>query len=125
MKQFDVDETMKVQIDYTDTGIPRSVRLLQPVVFQEGNSYCVVLGPDQTVGVVGCGPTLSEALWDWDKHLEDFKRNHEEDDEVALFIESRLTNSTETDEMLAATGTDEYIDTPEIPFETPHAKGLA
>jgi hypothetical protein len=115
MKQFEVDESMKVQIDYNDVDIPDSVRTYKPLVFEDGNNYCVVLGPDPQVGIFGCGPTTKEALWDWDKHFNDFKNHHEEDDEVAIYIHEVSANTRE----------EKPAEEDEVLFETPHAKGLS
>jgi hypothetical protein len=114
MKQFEINELLKVQIDYNDIDIPDSVKIFKPLVYEDGNGYCVILGPDPQVGIFGCGPTPKEALWDWDKHLDDFKMNHEEDDEVAIYL----------DEVLSSTIAEKPANDEKILFETPHVKGL-
>jgi len=44
---------------------------LKPVIFQEGNPFCCLLGTDPQAGVFGCGDSLKEAIADWDQHLKE------------------------------------------------------
>jgi hypothetical protein len=110
MKQFDVNDAMKIPIDVNDTEIPESAKLLKPLLFleetHEPRAYCVVLGPDPQAGIFGCGDTPTEALWDWDNHLKEFIENHEAGDEVAEYV-------------------DQVYGKESMPFETPNAKGLS
>jgi hypothetical protein len=125
MKQFQPGEDTRIMIDYSQADIPASARTLQPVVFEEGNAICAVFGPDPQAGVLGCGTTIKEALWDWDKHLQDFKDNYDPDDEVAVYLQEMIDSKT--------AGPNEASDEPkkteeeikeEMPFETPNARGL-
>ena len=86
MKQLDVPSEMKVSIDFANNKVPESARTFQPVLFKDGDSYCCVLGPDPQEGVFGCGDTPIEALKDWDKSLRQRMKDHDKNDEVALFI---------------------------------------
>jgi hypothetical protein len=110
MKQFDVNDAMKIPIDSNDNDIPESAKILQPLIFleetNEAKAYCVVLGPDPQAGVCGCGNSPKEALWDWDNQLKEFIENHETGDQVAAYI-------------------DEMYGKESMPFETPNAKGLS
>jgi hypothetical protein len=111
MKQFTVDESKKIEVDYNDNEIPESVRILKPLLFLEESegelrAYCVVLGPDPQAGIFGCGDTPNEALQDWDNHLQEFKSQHEAGDEVAAYI-------------------DQVYEKQNMPFETPNVKGLS
>lgn len=55
----------------TPPGLPPAVKEFRPLVYQEGNAYCCVLGPNPQAGVAGCGSSPQDALMDWN---EDFKR---------------------------------------------------
>jgi hypothetical protein len=94
MKQFNVPEETKIEIDYADKALPNSVKIFQPLLFREGNSYCCVLGPDPTTGVFGSGDTPIDALKDWDKNLKIYEPKGG-DDEVAEYIKETLKTSPE------------------------------
>ena len=87
---MNVPDDWKVAVDYNDPQLPKSVKALRPLVYQEGEDFCVVLGPDPQEGVYGCGHTVEEALNDWDVQLKDRVQYHKEEDEVARFIEDQL-----------------------------------
>jgi hypothetical protein len=93
MKQFDVPDQMKIPFDYSDKDLPISVRTFRPLIFKDGDSYCVVFGPDPQAGVFGCGDTPKEALTDWDKNLYYRIREHEKDDDVARFVINTIGSS--------------------------------
>jgi hypothetical protein len=86
MEQLNVPEDQKLPIDYEDLSFPESVRKLRPLVFNEDDTICVILGPDRHEGVAGSGATIEEALKDWDAQLSDRIRYHKGDDEIALYI---------------------------------------
>ncbi len=86
MKQLNVPDEVKVNIDFTDDNIPDSVKTFQPVLFKDGNTFCCVLGPDERDGVYGCGETPLAALKDWDKKLQQRKKVNDKNDEVSLYI---------------------------------------
>jgi hypothetical protein len=93
MEQLNVPDEMKVPIDFNDKNLPLSVRTFRPLVFQEGDAVCVVLGPDPQEGVFGCGPTKEEALNDWDKNLKLRMEHFTEEDEVVRYMRSVLSES--------------------------------
>ena len=86
MKQFEVPDRAKVNIDISDPDIPDSVKQLRPVLFQEGDAYCCLLGPDPQAGVFGCGSSAKAALQDWDKNLQTLKDSGKEGDEVLEYV---------------------------------------
>jgi hypothetical protein len=92
MKQLQVPEEMKVMVDISDPDIPASVKQLKPVLFQEGDAYCCVLGPDPQAGVFGCGNSAKEALQDWNKNLQILKKSGKEADEVLRYIREQEAN---------------------------------
>ncbi|HJS53317.1 MAG TPA: hypothetical protein VJ765_02200 [Chitinophagaceae bacterium] len=94
MKQFTVPEEMKIEIDYAEEALPNSVKLFQPLLYRDGNSYCCVLGPDPATGVFGSGDTPIAALKDWDTNLKGYETKGE-DDEVAEYIKETLKTSPE------------------------------
>jgi hypothetical protein len=89
MKQMQVPEEMVVQINYEDSDIPETVRELRPAVYRDGDSFCVLLGPDPQAGIFGCGDTTDQALRDWDQHFTEHMENHPQNDELVEYIEER------------------------------------
>jgi|SRR6188474_2065828 hypothetical protein len=90
MEQFNVPNEKKVNINYSDKDLPASVKIFQPVVFKDGDLFCVVLGPDAHQGVSGYGNTLQEAIMSWDKGLQQRVMDHDDGDEVVKFIVQKL-----------------------------------
>jgi hypothetical protein len=86
MEQMNVDESMKVQVDYTQEVLPKSAKKLQPLVWKEGDSFCCLLGSDPEAGVFGCGETPLLAIVDWDTHLTNRLAEPEENDEVVEYV---------------------------------------
>jgi hypothetical protein len=86
MKQMKLPDDMKENIDFSDTSLPYTVRVLKPLLYKDGDAYCVVLGPNPTEGVFGCGKSAIEAFNDWDIHLKERIKNPEASDEVANYI---------------------------------------
>jgi hypothetical protein len=93
MEQMNVPDDQKLPVDYDSPELPNSVSIFRPLVFQDGDSVCVVLGPDPQGGVFGRGATDEEALNDWDNHLQDLIKYHKEDDELAQYILDTLKAS--------------------------------
>ncbi len=89
MKRYEVPEDMKVKFDYNEADLPPSVVKFQPAVFRDGDNYCCLLGPDPMEGIFGCGPTLKEALLDWDAHLQEYIKEGKGNDEVTAYIKSK------------------------------------
>lgn len=93
MKQMDADLSVKIEVDYNDTDLPRTVKELKPVLWIDGDSYRCVLGPDLQSGVSGQGNTPVKALLDWDDHLRLRMKNIDPNDEVAQFAVDALKAS--------------------------------
>jgi len=88
---MNVEQSMKVNIDYSKPELPASARRLEPLVWKDGNAYCCVLGPDAQTGVFGCGDTPELALADWDEHLaQHMATTSEEDNEVTQYVKDVL-----------------------------------
>lgn len=91
MEQMNIPEDQRIVIDLSAPGMPKSAGELLPVVFQEEDSYCCLLGADPTVGIFGCGDTPEAAVKDW---AADLKRRLDspslEDDETALYARDVL-----------------------------------
>ncbi|MHA4810830.1 hypothetical protein ACX0G9_22170 [Flavitalea flava] len=66
MTQMQVDDSLVIYINYDAGGWPQSFKEFRPVLYQEGNLFCCLLGPDQKIGIFGCGETKEEAIKDWD-----------------------------------------------------------
>jgi hypothetical protein len=90
MEQMNVDESMKVDIDFSNPELPPSVKKLEPLVFKEGGMYCCLLGPDPQEGVFGCGETPKLALADWDEHLAIHLATTTEENEVTAYVKDVL-----------------------------------
>lgn len=75
MKQMKLPAEMIIPYDYEAPGVPESVKTLRPVMFKDrerdmGTScdgFCILLGEDPQVGIMGCGKCLEEAIEDWRK----------------------------------------------------------
>ena len=91
MVQMSFEGLQKVDIDYADATVPESVKIVRPLLFQQDNAFCCVLGPDPQRGIIGCGYNVADTLKDFDKHLQARRNNHETGDEVAIFIEAAYT----------------------------------
>lgn len=88
MEQFQVPPYMEViELDYKNQTHPRSIELFHPVVFRDGNTYCVLLGPNRETGVFGSGKTQEEAVIDWELQLREKINAEESDDEVGSYIQ--------------------------------------
>lgn len=85
MKQMKIAEQLKVSINYEGKELSKAVKELQPVVFQDGNEFCCLLGPDMKAGIFGCGISPQEALKDWERNLKKRIDAVTEGDEVALY----------------------------------------
>jgi len=76
----------------------KSVKTLRPVIFKDrerdlGTSFdgfCILLGEDPQVGIMGCGMCLEEAIDDWRKSLRERILNAKDDDELANFVKDSL-----------------------------------
>lgn len=55
-----------IKVDYTDDGVPESVKNFRPDVYRDGTEYCLILGSDKDA-IVGCGDTLEKAMRQWDE----------------------------------------------------------
>lgn len=93
MEQIRIPREMIVRFDYEAKDVPSSVRELRPVIFQDGNDFCCVLGPDMRNGIFACGLSPQEALKNWQRNLVERIKNHAEDDEVAIYVVDTLKAS--------------------------------
>lgn len=92
MKQMELPDDMKEQIDFDDLELPLNARVLRPLVYKDEGSFCVVLGPNPQDGVFGCGNSIKEALMDWDVHLKQLLSENRKDD-FSEFLKSRLRSA--------------------------------
>jgi len=90
MTQMIIPLEMQVRLDYERKEWPPLVRELRPIIWEEGPSYCCLLGPDFRDGILGYGPTIEEAVADWERHVQERLAHHEPGDEIAAFIEETL-----------------------------------
>ena len=90
MKQMDIDKKYLIPVDSEDADVPKSVKLLKPVLFHEGDAFCCLLGPDPQEGIFGCGQTQQQALEDWDMHAKERLKGRNPDDSLAKEITTNL-----------------------------------
>jgi hypothetical protein len=90
MEQMQIDEAAKISMDYEHDELPESVKQFKPVLFKEGNAFCVVLGPDPQAGIFGCGDTKEQALQDWNNHFLNEIDNPTEGNETTRYILDNL-----------------------------------
>lgn len=86
MEQMNVDESMKVDIDFSEGVLPKSAKKLQPMVWKNGDSFCCLLGSDPQAGVFGCGDSPLLAIVEWDTHLTTRLAQASEADEVIQYV---------------------------------------
>jgi hypothetical protein len=86
MKHMDWPEDEREKINFSDPNLPQAVRILRPLVFKDGENFCVVLGPNPQEGVFGCGKTANEALHDWNNNLNERLGQDDDSDELAKEI---------------------------------------
>ncbi|WP_316778362.1 hypothetical protein [Pedobacter antarcticus] len=65
MKKVNPDKAQIVDIEYEGAS-----KLLQPIVFKNGDQYSCVLGIDNQTCLYGAGETIKEAIQEWDNNLQ-------------------------------------------------------
>ena len=65
------------------------------MLFQDGDGYGCLWGPDFHEGIFGHGETAMEALNDWDRHLRDRIKTKDHEDGVAQYILNVLEDAVE------------------------------
>jgi hypothetical protein len=85
MKQMKINSDSIIDIEFDGVA-----KLLNPIVFKEGNSYCCILGADPQIGVFGCGDTPQDAVNDWDNNLKEHLSKSDSDDEVVAYVKETL-----------------------------------
>jgi hypothetical protein len=93
MEQMKPEGLETIQLNFDDPNLPMVVRKLQPLVWHDEASICVLLGPDPQAGVFGCGPTVEEALKDWTDHVDEALASSPEGDEVVTYIRDVMNAS--------------------------------
>ncbi|MDQ0965387.1 hypothetical protein QFZ20_000790 [Flavobacterium sp. W4I14] len=86
MEQMNVEDSVKVKIDFSKKELPKSAQKLRPLVWKDGDSFCCLLGPDPKVGVFGCGDSPLTAIVDWDTHLGNRLAGPSQEDEVIQYV---------------------------------------
>jgi hypothetical protein len=86
MIQMVIDPDLVVDYDFTKPEVNRTLKNLQPVVYKNGESYNCLLGPDLETGIVGMGASPEEAIYNWERNLQQRIQHPAEDDEVSEFV---------------------------------------
>jgi len=81
MKNKSIDKKEVVEVE-----LQGMAKLLQPIVFKDGDSYCCLFGSDPQAGIFGCGDTAIDAVEDWNKNLQDHLTSADENDELVKFV---------------------------------------
>ncbi|MGN6437250.1 MAG: hypothetical protein ACTHMM_11980 [Agriterribacter sp.] len=90
MKQMDMNGLEVVKVDYTDKTLPAAAKMFKPTVYKDGDGYCCLLGPDPQTGIFGRGQSASEAIADWDIHLQSGLAARSESEGIIRYIKERL-----------------------------------
>jgi hypothetical protein len=93
MIQASIPEEMQVKMDFETGNFSRTVRVLNPTVYKDGESFCCLLGPDPHQGIIGSGHTPAEAIKDWEKQVQERLAAPSENDEVAQYAKDSLAAS--------------------------------
>lgn len=86
MEQMNVEESLKVNIDFSEQTLPKSVKELQPLLWKDADSYKCLLGPDLNDGILGMGQTPLLAIIEWDNQLMKRLSTATEDDHVIQYV---------------------------------------
>jgi hypothetical protein len=89
MEQMNTEGLTLVRIDYDSADTPESVKTTHPVLYQEGEQYCCLLGPDVARGIVGRGETPAKAMAEFDRQFQERLEHPIEGDPVSAFILQR------------------------------------
>jgi hypothetical protein len=90
MEQMKIGRKAKIDLNYDDPNLPAAVHQFKPVLFREGESFCMLLGPDPQEGIFGCGDSVDVAISDWDRHFNEEIDNPTEGNETTRFILDNL-----------------------------------
>jgi hypothetical protein len=96
MKQMQVPPHSIVEAPLTGAA-----ELLHPVVFEEGNMFCCLLGPNPQTGVIGCGKTPHAAVLDWDSRLKKHLDTAGDADEVVQYVKGIIGEKPMSDNLKA------------------------
>ncbi|MCF6404617.1 hypothetical protein L3C95_17100 [Chitinophaga filiformis] len=93
MQQMNLEGLNVVELNYESADLPKPVRDFKPQVYQDGDSFCCLLGPDPQAGIFGCGPSPTAAMEDWVGHFNDRIKHPSPDDPIATEICDYLTTN--------------------------------
>jgi len=95
MVQMQIAQRDRVNVDFRKESLPVSVKIFQPMLFQDGGQYTCLWGPDFHEGILGQGITAEEALKDWDLHFRDRIKSKNREDDVAQYVLNVLADAVE------------------------------
>jgi hypothetical protein len=90
MQQMNTEGLNTIDLALLQDDLPESVRLLRPVLWQEGDHYCCLLGADRQTGVFGTGKSPESAMLDWDRHLSERLAVPDQHDEFSIELRRLL-----------------------------------
>lgn len=71
MKQMPVPKEIQVPFNYESSEVSELIKQLRPLIFQDGNEFICIFGPDMETGVFGHGFSIQDALLDWENKLKE------------------------------------------------------
>jgi hypothetical protein len=89
MEQMNTEGLKLVHVDFDSEDVPASVKQTRPVIYEEGEAFCCLLGPDPEGGIFGRGRTLQDALVKFDRQFQDRLEHPIKGDPVSEFIQQR------------------------------------
>lgn len=96
MKQMTVNNEKKIDFDFSRFRLPTYVTLFKPLLFQEGNNYIAVLGPDLESGITGYGDSPEDALINWNDNLRSQIYNADLQNEIIDDIRNKIAAKGKT-----------------------------
>lgn len=95
MEQMTMPQDAVIDYNYEAEGVAEPVKEFRPLIFKDGNAYCVVLGPDPQAGVFGCGASVDDALHDWTQHFKEIASKGGSDEVSRYIIDTLQTSKQE------------------------------
>ncbi|MBO9660661.1 MAG: hypothetical protein J7527_17700, partial [Chitinophagaceae bacterium] len=90
MKQMEIPQELVIELDYDSPLTPKEVKQFRPVLFEEDDHYCCLLGPDLEYAVIGRGATEDEAIDQWVIDCKSRLESTNQDDKVLQYMKDIL-----------------------------------
>lgn len=87
---MNINPSVTIDIELSNTEANRMFNLLKPVVFEDDKLFCCLLGPDLRFGIKGFGHTPQEAIEDWETSVRKRIEQPFDNDTVAQYVLTTL-----------------------------------